>query len=56
VHNQAKESSANNRRFFFAYLALMVFVQSMLISTTDKMLLSFKGVKLPLIELSKHTK
>lgn len=35
LHNQVKESSDNNRQFFFAYLALMVFVQAMVIATTD---------------------
>ncbi len=52
LHSQVKESSDNNRQFFFAYLALMVFVQSMVIATTDKMLLlSHEGIKLPIIDL-----
>ncbi|MBI3230710.1 MAG: pentapeptide repeat-containing protein [Burkholderiales bacterium] len=52
LHNQVKESSDNNRQFFFAYLALMVFVQAMVIATTDKMLLlPHEGIKLPLVDL-----
>ena len=52
LHDQIKDSTDKNRNFFFAYLALMIYVQATVFSTTDKMLLlSFEGIKLPLIDL-----
>jgi len=52
LHDQITDSTDKNRNFFFAYLALMIYVLATVFSTTDKMLLlSFEGIKLPLIDL-----
>ena len=46
-------SSEKNRNFFIAYLGLLIYVQSIVFSTTDLQLLVFttEGLKLPLIDL-----
>lgn len=53
LHDQIKDSTDKNRQFFFGYLALMVYVQAIVLSTSDRMLLiPTDGIKLPLLDLT----
>jgi uncharacterized protein YjbI with pentapeptide repeats len=48
-----KNSSEQNRNFFIAYLALLIYVQAIIFSTTDlQLLVPSEGLKLPIIDLT----
>lgn len=46
-------SSEKNRNFFIAYLSLLIYVQTIIFSTTDlQLLIASEGLKLPIIDLN----